>query len=115
MQRRGETSFVFKKQNTKMSQARNNERVIIYFNRNGFRSISLYKFGFFFSARECTGEMVVSGVGHLLEVSGTSERAYSSVRYVAKTMHWFHFVLQPSMTVVKVTRSYATPWKFHDQ
>ena len=33
-----------------------------------------------FSAWECTGEIVVSGVGHLLEASCASEWVHSSVR-----------------------------------
>jgi hypothetical protein len=68
-----------------------------------------------FSACECTGELVVTGVVRLLEASGDSERAYSSVLEVAKTVHLFCFVLQSHMTVVKVTRSCATAWKFQRQ
>ena len=60
-----------------------------------------------FSAWECTGEMMVSGVGHLLEASGAGERVCSSVLEVAKTGHLFRIVLQSNMTVVNVTRSYA--------
>jgi hypothetical protein len=68
-----------------------------------------------FSDCECTGELVVSGVEHFLEASGASEGAYCSVQEVAKTVQLFCFVLQSNMTVVKVTRSYATVWKYQRQ
>ena len=93
-----------------MSQVRTNERVIMYFIETVSEALACMRSDF--SARECTGEIVVSGVGHLLKASGASERAYFSVREVAKTVHLFCFVLQPNMTVVKVTRSYTAPWKF---